>query len=109
VQRLGGEPPRDGRKVRTLVVDTYVGPAGPDLDGQGAHEELLRATWRSWVDAPNDLGITLREAVKAGGDARRELEAILDHKQWRDDRMQEQDEPSAMEVAWIRKELGVPA
>jgi hypothetical protein len=50
-ERLGGEPPSDGRKVRTLVVDNNVVPAADD--------DILRFTQESWVDTTvNSLGMT---------------------------------------------------
>lgn len=106
--RLGAEPPSDGRKVRTLEVDSYVVPADTCTDEQ-AEEHLLRTTRESWVDTPNRLGMTPREAAKVGGDVRRELEAILDDMQWYNDRNRDQGKSPTMDVAWIRKELGVPA
>jgi hypothetical protein len=100
-ERLGGEPPSDGRRVRTLVVDNNVVPAGED--------DILRATRESWVDTTvNSLGMTPREAAKAGGDARVELQAILDDMQWYSDRSLERGEHPTMDVAWIRKQLGIP-
>jgi len=99
-ERLGGEPPSDGRGVRTLVVDNHVVHAGDDI---------LRATRESWVDIPvNRLGMTPREAARAGGDARAELEAILDDMQWHSDRSLDRGDLPTMDVAWVRKELGIP-
>jgi SEC-C motif len=100
-ERLGGEPPRDGRRVRTLVVDNHVVTAGDDI---------LRATRESWVDsAVNSLGMTPREAARAGGDTLIELEAILDDVQWHSDRSLERGDLPTMDVAWLRDELGLPA
>jgi hypothetical protein len=45
----------------------------------------------------------------AGGEARTELEAILDDLQWSNDRNRERGRPSTMNVPWIREELGIPA
>jgi hypothetical protein len=78
--------PRDGRTVRTLVVDNYVIPAGGHPDEGHAEDHMLRTTRKSWVDAPNSLGMTPREAAEAGGDARRDLAALLDDMQWYNDR-----------------------
>ncbi|MBI3686899.1 MAG: hypothetical protein HY241_06050 [Actinobacteria bacterium] len=53
--------------------------------------------------------MTPREAARAGGDVRVELEAILDDMQWNNDRSRERGDPPTMDVAWIREELGLPA
>jgi hypothetical protein len=53
--------------------------------------------------------MTPREAIKAGGDALIELQAIIDDMQWYNDRNRDRGEPSTMDIAWIRTELGLPA
>jgi hypothetical protein len=108
-ERIGGEPPRDGRTVRTLIVDNYLAPADPRMDHQQAGQEFLQRATESWVDTPMSLGMTPREAALAGGEARTELEAILDDLQWSNDRNRERGRPSTMNVPWIREELGIPA
>ncbi len=65
---------------------------------------------QSWVDTPIDsLGMTPREAARAAGDARAELEMLLDDQDWRSDREAESGRPALMDVAWTRRELGIPA
>ncbi len=108
-ERLGGEPPRDDGTVRTLVMDNYVIPTDGHPDEGHAEDHMLRTTRKSWVDTPNSLGMTPREAANAGGDVRRELAALLDDMQWCNDRSLERGERPTMDVAWIRKELGIPA
>ena len=77
-ERMGGEPhPR----ARVLEVDSYLVSA----------EEPVPDMWRthreSWVaETVDDLGMTPREAALAGGDARAELEMLLDDMDWRNDR-----------------------
>jgi len=62
------------------------------------------------VDTPIDnLGMTPREAAGAGGDARTELEMLVDDLDWNEDRQAEAGKPALMDVAWIRRELGIPA
>jgi hypothetical protein len=55
------------------------------------------------------LGMTPREAASAGGEARTELEAILDDMQWHNDRSRERGVPPTMNVSWIREELAIPS
>lgn len=104
-ERIGGEPPRDGRKVRTLVMDSFVAPADPGVDLRQAEQAFLHEVSKSWVDTPMAVGLTPREAALAGGEARAELEAILDDMQWQNDRHREQGRPPTMNVALIREEL----
>jgi hypothetical protein len=108
-ERIGGEPPRDGHTVRTLVMDNYAVPADPGMDQRQAGQDFLHIASESWVDTPISLGLTPREAARAGGEARAELKAILDDMQWHNDRNREQGKPSTMNVSWIREELGIPA
>jgi hypothetical protein len=108
-ERIGGEPPRDGHKVRTMVVDSYVTPANPGMDQRRTELDFLQLAAEPWVDTPLSLGLTPREAALAGGEARTELEAILDDLQWHNDRNRELGKPPAMDVSWIREELGIPA
>jgi SEC-C motif len=98
-ERMGGEPhPR----ARTLTVESYFVSA----------EEPVQDMWRthreSWVaETIEDLGMTPRDAALAGGDARAELEMLLDDMDWRNDREAEDGRPFLMDVAWIRRELGI--
>ena len=108
-ERVSGEPPRDGRTVCTLIVDNYLTPVGPGTDQQEAGQEFLQRASESWVDTPMSLGMTPREAALAGGEARAELEAILDDLQWSNDRNRERGRPATTNVPWIREELGIPA
>ncbi len=100
-ERMGGEPhPR----ARILAVESYfVSAEEPVKDMPRRHSE-------SWVaDTVDDLGMTPREAALAGGDARAELEMLLDDMDWRNDREAEFGRPVLMDVAWIRRELGIGA
>jgi hypothetical protein len=108
-ERVGGEPPRDGRTARILEMDSYVVPADPGMDLHQAGQDFLQRSSESWVDTPMSLGMTPREAALAGGAARTELEAILDDMQWHNDRNREQGRPATMNVSWVREELGIPA
>ncbi len=100
-ERMGGEPhPR----ARVLEMESYFVSA----------EEPMQDMWRthreSWVADPiDDLGMTPREAAQAGGDARAELEMVLDDMDWGNDRQAELGRPFLMDVAWIRRELGIEA
>jgi hypothetical protein len=71
---------------------------------------LLPTARESWVNETVDaLGMSPRQAAETGGDARAELDAILDDMQWSNDHNRDQGKPPTMDVAWIRRELGVPA
>jgi hypothetical protein len=98
---MGGEPqPR----ARILAIESYFVPA------EEAATDMPRRHSESWVaDTVDDLGMTPREAALAGGDARAELEMLLDDMDWRNDREAELGRPILMDVAWIRRELGIGA
>jgi hypothetical protein len=100
-ERMGGEPhPR----ARILAIESYIVPAGEPM------QDMPRRHSESWVaDTVDDLGMTPREAALAGGDARAELEMLLDDMDWRNDREAELGRPILMDVAWIRRELGIEA
>jgi len=100
-ERMGGEPhPR----ARILAIESYFVPAEEPV------KDMPRRHSESWVaDTVDDLGMTPREAALAGGDARAELEMLLDDMEWRNDREAEFGRPVLMDVAWIRRELGVGA
>lgn len=101
-ERMGGPPPADGQKVRTLVIDNNLISADvPDIP---------RATSQSWLNTTtiNALDMTPRQAATVDGDPRTELKAILDDIQWYNDRNGERGELPTMDVAWVRKELGIP-
>jgi hypothetical protein len=54
----------------------------------------------SWVNTTIDaLGMTPREAARAGGKARTELGMLLNDLDWRNDRQAEQGRPALMNVA----------
>ena len=61
------------------------------------------------VDTVNDLGMTPREAALTDGDARAEVEMMLDDMDWHNDREAEFLRPILMDVAWIRREPGIEA
>lgn len=108
-ERVGSEPPQGGRTVRTLIVDNYLTTADPEKDLQQAGQEFLHSASESWVDVSvPSLGMTPSEAALAGGEARAELEALLDDMQWHNDRNRERGNPPTMDVPWIREELGIP-
>jgi hypothetical protein len=87
------------------MVESYLLDAHPDPEGDSA-----RMHSESWVDTTIDtLGMTPREAARAGGDARTELEMLLDDQDWRNDREAERGEPALADVSWTRQELGIPA
>jgi hypothetical protein len=99
-ERMGGEPyPR----ARILAIESYIVPA------EESAKDMPRKHSESWVDTVNDLGATPREAALAGGDARAELAMLLDDMDWRNDREAELGRPILMDVAWIRRELGIEA
>jgi hypothetical protein len=106
-QRMGGGPPADGRPGRTLILDSYPVPGGADLDEQQVQSEVFRGFSESWLDTPVCQGLTPRQAAKAGGDARVELEAILDDMQWRAERLREEGKPPPMDVDRLRREVGI--
>lgn len=97
-ERLGGEPhPR----ARTLTIDS------PLVSAENPQADLTRRIRESWIDTVNYLGMTPREAAAAGGDIRAELELLLDDLEWRENRHAERGRPELMDVAWIRRELGL--
>jgi hypothetical protein len=100
-ERMGGEPhPR----ARILAIESYLVPA------EESAKDMPRRHSESWVaDTVDDLGMTPREAAQAGGDARAELVMLLDDMDWRNDREAELGRPILMDVAWIRRELGIGA
>jgi hypothetical protein len=100
-ERMGGEPhPR----ARIMAIESYF------VSAEEAARDMPRRHSESWVDDTiDDLGMTPREAALAGGDARAELEMLLDDLDWRNDREAELGRPILMDVAWIRRELGVEA
>jgi hypothetical protein len=87
------------------MVESYLLDASPDPERESAHIQA-----ESWVDTTIDrLGMTPRAAARAGGEARAELEMLVDDLEWHNDRQAEEGKPALMDVAWIRGELGVPA
>jgi tetratricopeptide (TPR) repeat protein len=97
-ERMGGEPhPR----ARNLVFESYI------VSAEESVQDMPRRHGESWVDTVNDLGMTPREAARAGGSARTELEMLLDDMDWSNDRQAERGRPILMDVAWIRQELGI--
>lgn len=108
-ERLGGEPPSDDRPVRTLVLDSQIVPGGPGVTEEAAYVDAVREQSRSWLDTPNDLGMTPRQAAVVGGPAGAELAALVDDIEWRNGRLAEQGRPAVMDVALIRRELQLPA
>jgi hypothetical protein len=53
------------------------------------------------------LGMTPREAARAGGRARDELDMLLDDLHWDAYRRAEAGDPPLIDVAWARRELGL--
>ena len=99
-ERMGGEPhPR----ARILIMESYL------VSAEEPEQDMLRTHRESWVDTVNDLGMTPREAALAGGDARAEVEMMLDDLDWNNDRQAEFGRPILMDVDWIRRELGIGA
>jgi len=97
-ERMGGEPhPR----ARILIMESYLTSA------EEPEQDMLRTHRESWVDTVNNLGLTPREAALAGGDARAEVEMLLDDLEWNNDRQADLGRPLLMDVAWIRRELGI--
>jgi hypothetical protein len=87
------------------MVESYL--FTPEAD---PHRESTRMHTESWVDTTIDaLGMTPREAARAGGKARAEPEMLLNDLDWRNDRQAEQGRPALMDVAWIRQELATAA
>jgi SEC-C motif len=99
-ERMGGGPrPR----ARILAIESYF------VSAEEPMQDMPRRHSESWADTVNDLGMSPREAALAGGGARAELEMLLDDMDWRNDREAELGRPFLMDVAWIRRELGVEA
>jgi len=99
-ERVGGEPhPR----ARSLIMESYL------VSAEEPEHDMLRTQRESWVDAVSDLGMTPREAAMAGGEARAELEMLLDDLDWNNDLQAELGRPILMDVEWIRRELGIKA
>jgi hypothetical protein len=103
-----GGPPPGGRKPRTLVLDSFSTSPSEVLAGRSPHDHWLDQTRRAWLDTPDSLGVTPREAAAAGGEPRRELESMLDDMEWTDARQRQQGQAPTMDVARIRAELGIP-
>lgn len=101
-ERIGGAP---HRRARSLMVESYLLDASPDPARESAHIQA-----KSWVDTTIDrLGMTPREAARAGGQAGTELEMLVDDLEWHNDRQAEAGKPALMDVAWIRRELTTPS
>jgi len=79
------------------------------VSAEEPEHDMLRTQRESWVDAVSDLGMTPREAAMAGGEARAELEMLLDDLDWNNDLQAELGRPILMDVEWIRRELGIKA
>ncbi len=74
------------------------------------HRESTWMRAESWVNTTIDaLGMTPREAARAGGKARAELGMLLNDLDWRNDRQGEQGRPALMNVAWTARELATAA
>jgi len=101
-ERIGGAP---HRRARSLMVESYLLDASPDPARESAHIQA-----ESWVDTTIDrLGMTPREAARVGGQARTELEMLVDDLEWHNDRQADAGKPALMDVAWIRRELTMPS
>ena len=101
-ERMGGAT---HRRARSLMVESYLLDTSPDPERESARMQA-----ESWVDTTIDtFGTTPREAARADGDARTELEMLLDDLDWRNDRQAEAGKPALMDVAWIRRELDISA
>jgi hypothetical protein len=97
-RRMGGAP---ARRAKTVMVESFLFTPGTDPESEGP-----RGHTRAWADATIDtLGMTPREAARAGGRARDGLEMLLDDLQWRENRQAEAGDPPLMDVAWARREL----
>jgi hypothetical protein len=79
------------------------------VSAEEPEQNMLRTQRESWVDTVSDLGMTPREAAMAGGEARAELEMLLDDLDWNNDLQAELGKPVLMGVKWIRRELGIEA
>ena len=85
------------------MMESFLVTPGADPEWEGS-----RGHTRAWVDMPIDtLGMTPREAARAGGRARDGLEMLLDDLQWREYRQAEAGEPPLMDLAWVHRELGL--
>ncbi len=101
-RRMGGVP---HRRAKTIMAESFLVTQGAEPEREG-----MRGHTRAWVDMTIDpLGMTPREAARAGGRARDGLEMLLDDIQWRESREAEAGEPPLMDVAWARRELGLAA
>lgn len=99
-QRMGGMP---HRRAKTVMAESFL--VAPEAD---PGREVAREHTRAWVDMTIDtLGMTPREAARAGGRARDGLEMLLDDLQWHAYRRAEAGDPPLMDVAWARRELGL--
>ncbi len=75
-ERMGGEPhPR----ARILTIESFL------VSAEDPEQDMARTHSESWVDTVNYIGMTPREAVLAGGDARAEVEMLVDDMDWRND------------------------
>jgi hypothetical protein len=101
-ERVGGPP---HRRARGIIVESYL------MDADATYADAARMHGESWVDQTIDiLGMTPRAAAAAGQPRlRAELEMLLDDLDWRNDREAERGRPALMDVAWIRRELGILA
>jgi hypothetical protein len=99
-QRMGGAP---HRRAKMVIAESFL--VMPEVD---PGREVAREHTRAWVDMTIDmLGMTPREAARAGGRTRDGLEMLLDDLQWHAYRRAEAGDPPLMDVAWARRELGL--
>lgn len=99
-RRMGGAPHRRAKTVmaESFLVEREADPA----------REVAREHTRAWVDMTIDtLGMSPREAARAGGRTRDGLEMLLDDLQWHAYRRTAAGDPPLMDVAWARRELGL--
>lgn len=98
--RIGGEP---HRRAKTVMMESFLVSPGADPAREGAPGHT-----RAWVDmAIDSLGMTPREAARAGGRAGDTLEMLVGDLEWRESRQAEAGEPPLMDIAWVRRELGL--
>jgi hypothetical protein len=101
-QRRGGPP---HHRARHIMVESFL------LDPGATMADAARMHAGSWVGQEVDIfGMTPRAAA-ASGDLvlRRKLEMELDDMEWRNDREADHGRPPLTDVAWIRRELSIPA
>ena len=95
---MGGVP---HRRAKTVMMESFLVTAGADPEREGA---------RGHADVGGYDDRHARDDAPRGGPRGRAsdgLEMLLDDIQWRESREAEAGQPPRMDLAWVRRELGL--